>query len=399
MLADLESGSGTAWTSALGPVGPTPHGAPLELSVECRTAKKRRGKPHPVTIEPDWRLTTPHDLEAERIGLAFGGYLTCVELADLVVPALRDQAQLLARRRLPSLYQPLPGKWRVRDIRPGCECEQTLFQGLLAAAEHARSSEHWVRRTPGLEMQLIELVSMVTNAHRGFAGPPRDAAESAMDRIREAFGVVELWRAGVPPEFVLEVSAAISSDREPLPLRLYQAAAYARPSHEWLADLMRASRDADVVAWAAWTESELDRTDPGARLQWLEIGLPRADVEQLMHAGYSVRDAAMVADASHRSVRRAAIQLAAWHRAGCEPGPGDLVALDRAGANEWFAPTAAAIDWVEAEVRRLQPRPTRTQIGLVLAVTGTTKEALRVLRRGVRDPYLAAVAATTKGTT
>ncbi len=59
----------------------------LTVRVHCRTAP--RGKPtvHDVTVDADGRLTTPHDLDLERIGVALGGHLTCVELADHDLPA------------------------------------------------------------------------------------------------------------------------------------------------------------------------------------------------------------------------------------------------------------------------------------------------------------------------
>lgn len=379
--------SEAGWVSPLGPAGPTPDGAPLVLSVDCRTSRGRRGRRHKVTIEPDWSLTTPHDLEAERIAQAFGGYLTCVDLTDMVVPSIRGMVQLLARRQLPALAQVRPGRWRVLDQAAGCACVSFDYERLVHAVEHEREPAHWARLAPAAPEQLLaRLAETVIQAGGWFRQPP--SVDAVRPLVREPVGPADLWRAGVPPEFVQEVYEAVSLQGEPLPTRLYQAAAFARPSYAWLADLLAVSRNADVVTGVAWTNTDLDRTEPGARMQWLELGLPRADVEDLMRAGCSVSEAADVAAGSNRSIKRAAIQLAAWRRAGCQLRPMDLLALDRAGASEWFAPSAAAIDWLEARTRLLDPRPTRNQVGMALAVAGTTKEALQLLTAGVRAPLI-----------
>ena len=66
--------------------GPEPGGAPLEVVVRCRTSPTAEdARTHPVTIHPDWSVTTPHDLDAERVGMALGGYCSCVELVDVTI--------------------------------------------------------------------------------------------------------------------------------------------------------------------------------------------------------------------------------------------------------------------------------------------------------------------------
>lgn len=77
-------------------IGPGPGGGPLTLMLECRLSPTAvTGERHPVTIHADWRVETPHDLEAERVAAAFGGYTSCLELVDRTLPAFRTSLRML----------------------------------------------------------------------------------------------------------------------------------------------------------------------------------------------------------------------------------------------------------------------------------------------------------------
>jgi hypothetical protein len=80
-----ESGSRGSRDSAVpAPVTlPSPDGEPLTLKVRCWTSRSSKApvSRHPITLDPDWSVTTPHDLESERIASAFGGYLSCADLS------------------------------------------------------------------------------------------------------------------------------------------------------------------------------------------------------------------------------------------------------------------------------------------------------------------------------
>jgi hypothetical protein len=86
-----DSGSGVAESSRerMRSILPSPDGEPLTLKVRCWTSRSSKAPVtrHPVTIHPDWSVTTPHDLESERVAAAFGGYLSCLDLAT------RDRAR------------------------------------------------------------------------------------------------------------------------------------------------------------------------------------------------------------------------------------------------------------------------------------------------------------------
>jgi hypothetical protein len=372
------------WVSPLGALPPAPDG-PLITPVTCRTGSRGRGARHDVTLDSDWSLSTPHDLEAERVLAAFGGTVSCIALHDVVVPALHDLVQVSARRHLPRLRRTGAHRWTVAG--PTCRrCADRAFRTVADAARHVRSVQHHAGATGADARALGRLYDAVGRAH---AGTSRTRPRTH-PLVREVGGVAELWDAGVPPQLVDDVHHQVWPDGPALPVALYLSSAYLLPDLSWLAAVARRRPDPDVLTWAAWTECDLDRHRPEARLQWLAMGLSVRDVQRLMAAGCTAADAQEHADLTGRTLRTSAGMLAAWHAADCVPGPGDLAALHEAAPDAWTVPSGGAIDLLERDVQGLMPRPTRTQVGLVLAVAGTRAIALGLLRRGVRDPHAAA---------
>lgn len=372
-----------AWQSVRGELPPSPDG-PLTLEVPCSTGGRARA--HPVTLEAGWALTTPHDLAAERILLAFGGTLSCLPLHDVVVPALRELVQLSARRRLPQVTRRRRDHWVITAGH--CRrCRAHTFRTASDAARHERSLEHWTARLRPHDRVFARLYDAVGAAHATteHAGPP-----ASHPLVREPQGAAALYDAGVPLELVESTHAAVWPDGPPLPVALYLSTAYLTPDLAWLAHVARRRPDPDVLTWAAMTESALDRHHPEARLQWLGLGLGTRDVERLMDGGYTIEDATAHAAATGRSLRLAARLLAAWRAAGCAPGPGDVAALDRIVGPTWKVPSSAAVDLLLHDVGRGRHAPTRTQAGLVLAAAGSRPAALRLLHAGVRDPLTVA---------
>ena len=51
------------------------------------------GRQHDVVIHSDWSASTPDDLAAERVGVALGGYLSCLDLVDHALPQLATTAE------------------------------------------------------------------------------------------------------------------------------------------------------------------------------------------------------------------------------------------------------------------------------------------------------------------
>src|SRR5664279_420257 len=127
----------------LSPIPPSPDGA-LELSVNCRTTRGRGGPrtTHPIVIEADWTVTTPHDLALERVAAAMGGYLSCLELVDRGIAGLREIVQRRARRSVARMSRDTGGRWTPAVLPADCSCESFGFGSAPEAAVHLRGTKH-----------------------------------------------------------------------------------------------------------------------------------------------------------------------------------------------------------------------------------------------------------------
>ena len=386
-----------SWSSPLEELGPAPDGGSLTVSVSCRTRRGPGGRKHDVVIGPDWSVTTPHDLATERIGVALGGYLSCLELVDDTVPAVRDLLQLVARRVLPPLSRNHVGRWVVDHPTNGCGCETQSYATPYEAAEHVRTPAHLARRYGADPRALQRLLEAAAAAHGGFQMCP-PPGWVALASVREPRGIDVLWGAGVPPELVMEVQERVLPRGGPLPTSAYLGAAFRCEDLDWLRSTVSQAPDADVdpdtVVWAAWSYGNGDRIHPHARGDWLAVGIPRSAVDVLVEGGIGIRMAEELAETTGRTLTRAALVLAAWERAGCRPGPGDISALDVLGVGDSYEPTSGAVESLYQTTRGVQVPPTRTQVAVLLGLAGNRPDALALAKQGVVTTAQAMVALT-----
>ncbi len=382
------------WQSSEPDLPPAPDGA-LSARVDCATGARVTGS-HEVRLEADWSLATPHDLEAERILAALGGSMSCLALADVVVPTLRDLVQLSGRRRLAGVARTGAKRWRWRITSGSCRrCGARTFPALSDAVRHERTLEHWAESAamsqagPVARGSLCELYDAAGRARRAAADY---VPAPGHPHVIESGAMSELHGVGICEEFVDHVHDVVWPDGPALPTRLYVAAAYLLPDLDWLASVARERPDVDVLTWAAWSETPLDRNQPQARLQWLALGVSTHDTARLMHAGYTPDEVTAYATMSGVGAARAASIMAAWEATGCKPSAVDLLALDRTVGTSWEPPSGGAIDLLLDSTRDLRPAPTRTQAALVLAAVGTRPNAVAVLTTGARDPRAAHLA-------
>src|ERR1700712_175081 len=124
---------------------------PVRVPLVCTTSRGALdGAWHDVVLHPDGSLETPHDLEAERIGAAFGAYLSCLEVGDRVVPALHEWLRWQRREEAPFLRRDKQARWHLRDR---LSCWGAGWLRAADAAEHGRSVPHLAVRhgtLPGL---------------------------------------------------------------------------------------------------------------------------------------------------------------------------------------------------------------------------------------------------------
>jgi hypothetical protein len=158
---------------------PSPAGA-LQMTVACRTSRTPTGgRSHPVRIETDWSVCTPHDIDLERIAIAMGGYLSCVALVDGTAPTLRELVQRQARRRAPHIRRNLDGRWLLSDTPLACRCDRSGFADAAEAADHWRSLQHVCAERGVGHRDLERLASAVYQAwDTEFVQPPREPARA-----------------------------------------------------------------------------------------------------------------------------------------------------------------------------------------------------------------------------
>ena len=273
-------------------VGPAPDGEALTFDVDCCTdPRAERGTTHPVTIGPDWSLETPHDLDAERVAQAFGGFCSCVELADRMVPALREAVRLLTRRELVPVDHRARRMWLVRTPPTGCACAARGFTTVQVAARHVRGPLHLGAKYGVSVTRLRRPLARVEAAH-GTRVPGRDRGAARL--VLEPHGLDDLWDAGVHPAAVREAAALAPRVDGPLPVWFYLGVAF-RPVGDRLRELLAECTSAQAAAWLVWSDAA--RTSGTARLTaaWLRTDVPRCELETLVHQRVPVAAAETVA--------------------------------------------------------------------------------------------------------
>jgi hypothetical protein len=367
------------------PIGPTRDGSDLVLEVECRPSRTvASGSRHEVRIRPDWSVVTPHDLGAERVAAAFGGYTSCLELADRTIPACRELVPLLARKRSPEMAYQAGRGWRFTRWSSGCGCGGRFFAEARHAAVHLRSPDHVAATADAPLFQVAAVLNALRKAHLEFR-PPRREWSAAAKWVRETKGLDELWASGLPLSIVTEAVAQFPV-REPYPVRFFLGLAFREVDRPWLAEVLERVPDPDVATWLAWTRAGRDPRDPALLGRWLATGVSRDDVEVLAQSGSTWRHVTEVAHQLGRPVRVAAVVLAQWYRVGCRPSGAHLKLLDQLGIAESYRPSGSAIDAIEATVSVLADPPSRTELGVMLALAGTRPAVVEAVFDGRFTP-------------
>lgn len=354
---------------------------PITFTLECRTSRSTpSGVLHEVTLEPGWQLRTPHDLDAEGVAAAFGGYTSCLEL-DAALSAAREGLRLLQRRVTLPITCNAKGSWRMTATQHCCRGRRFHHPGI--AARHLRDPAHLARRFRARDWQVARLLAVVDRELGPFAAPPPEGWAVA-ERIRESDGLDRLWEAGVHPDAVAEMADVASAVVDPLPLWYYLGVAYGGADREWLRATLAHRPDPDVASWLAWTRPDREASSPDDWGRWLSLGLSRYEVTAVLEAGVAPEAAHVVADRAGVAPPFAARIVAAWAVSGCRIGPDHVVTLQAAGLAD-HRPSASAIDALADDVRALGHELDRTELAVILALTGTRRVAADyILNRGVR---------------
>lgn len=357
---------------------PEPSGAPVQVRVRCYAdAAHNRWTVHDLLLLANWAAQVPHDLDGERILSALGGYCSCVDLVDKVVPAARELARRHFRHVLPRLTRTRNETWQLRDRVRGCCVWGATYRSAQEAAEHARSAQH-VAAEHGVDASAVKTVGeAVLHAH-DLADPvpvPRGAAARLAGCLLDPTGAAALWHAGVPPALVEAVHRQVAVDGRPLPTGFYLGAVTRRPDLRWIADTAASAPERELHEWLAWSESASDRRDPDRRASWLAAGVSRRDIAVLDAGGYCPDDVRDLASGLRRSGAGAGALLAQWVVVGCAPEVEDLLRLQSLAAPAYEHVSAAWVDRLEREAAVAGLRLNRTQLATALAVCGSAARA------------------------
>ena len=355
---------------------------PVTLRLSCRTDRDSdRGTTHPVTIAPDWTVTTPHDLEAERIAASFGAWTSCVDLVDRVIPAARHALRLLTRSVRPPVQVLPAGGWG-SEVPIAC-CRRQRYIDVHGAARHVRSVEHIACKFDVHEWQLTELLRELSRLVGPWTSPPADSWHPGIQLVREVDGLDQLWRAGLHPDDLPGLAASASAIDEPLPVTYYLGVAFSGVDRDWLSRMIVHRPHAEAAAWLAWVPrgGRVERRDEWGT--WLELGLTPHEIDSVDRAGVPTGAASAIAAVTSIPITDAAHDLAAWAKVGCLPSPEHFMALEHFGIFD-YRPSGRGLTKLLADVKPYWIEPDTTELAIMLAIAGTRPNVVSLVSRGVR---------------
>lgn len=303
---------------------------PLTVQVTCRTAPNQRGRRHPVTIEPDWTLTTPHDLDAERLAAALGGYLTCLDVIDHGIPVLRGWLGCLYRRG-PLPIAPRGTQWVVCEARACCR----RYDSVRAAATHVRSLAHHLNGMAVSGRLLRPFAEQVTEPAPDFA---------VLAGLVPNWTARELWDSGLHPEKVAEVHRGLGLSGD-TPAELYVAALVGDVDLSWLR--RTSGGDPQTAVRLARNYRPADRRRPHERRRWMDLGASDREAQALMSHGDPDEVMAHCSDTG-RDPSAVVRVMARWALAGYRLPPGSTAEV----ADTWAIPSPAAVARLQAAADR-----------------------------------------------
>lgn len=363
------------------PAGPVP-GLPVTTTVLCRTARHGAEVAHPITVQPDFTITTGHDIDAERVGVALGGYCSCIELAERLPGVLRGIWEHRLRLAPPTI-QPVrnPWDWAIgkepgwtvveKGRCYGCRIHVTAHE----AAHHLREVYHWSSLFDLSREHTAVLHRIIPHPHLPVRWPDRAAVVNS-----ESWKW--LWLAGVHPRDVVRIHRQLSL-RGPLAARAYLHILTTGVDLEWLAQFVPAG--AAEVAWAAITWNSGDTDRPRARRQWREAGVAPRLIPPLLTGPYTPREVEWLAERLHVRPDMAGRLLARWSALGVTPAVRDIARI-WTRLPDAVVPLEAELDttWRAAERTRGAAYITRNEVAVLLAATGSRGETIALIEAGVR---------------
>lgn len=358
-------------------IGPAPDGGGLELSIECTASPSARfGAVHTVTIHPDWNVTTPHDLEAERVAVVFGGWSSCLDFADGVASAYRRLLGVMAREV--PLERDAGGRWLTSEA-PGCCPQPRGFDSLDGAVVHEASVPHLAKAFGTTHWQ----VEQIRSAARSIWSKMSDPALV----VGGADGYQALWDRGIHPARVQRIAERMPASARPLTVKLYASVEYRDIDIDWLADVVAVYPTPEFADWCVWHAAVRDLIPPAEVAALRGLGLAARDAMIALEGGLDAETISSIAGAAEASAPTIARWRGAWAAVGCAPS-GEHYRLLADHRALHVRPQPTEVDDVCAAVAGSVDR---TEVAVMLAIEPHRERVIAALRRGVRsaaDPRL-----------
>ncbi len=212
------------------------------FDIRCQSERNtREHTSHDITISPDWTLATPHDLDAERVAAAFGGWISCLEL-ESAVTAARVGMALHMRRRWYPLQHVGPAHWTISRPRGN---RVKHFASAITAAAYARSARHLSEVYGAPDWQIHRIIEVFRCHFSGYVAPPDDSGHDEL--VVEPDGLDRLWDAGIHPDSLLRIRRWVGDPDRPLSVATYVEIAYSRISPAQYRAMEAVAGDLDTV--------------------------------------------------------------------------------------------------------------------------------------------------------
>lgn len=373
--------------------GGFPSDQPVTVTVCCGAEPSCRAK-HAVRISPplepegSWLVETGHDLEAERVAAALGGgRMTCLDIADLEVPAIEGYWRSKRRDVLVGIQpeRARRGKmttWLVTAQVKGCECESKRWDRPEEAAAHLRDLGHWCRKSGAQYRSTQRLLRVLQQATGPATWSDRWPLSTSSGCVEHDEDLFRLWEFGIHPDVVSEIHTGLGLS-DPLSAQAYLHIVTQLIDVGWLRQFI--SGGPQAVTWAATTWTSWDASHPEERAEWFEAGLHYKVIAALLGSPYSRDDVRTLASATGLSMNAAGHVIADWVAAGCRPTLEQLIKVCRLVPGGRQAPSGPALKVVMERTQHHRDGMTATEVGLVLVAVGTPTGAAALIRRGIRS--------------
>jgi hypothetical protein len=215
---------------------------PRTFDIRCQSLRNTREHTmHDITISPDWTVSTPHDLDAERVAVAFGSWISCLEL-ESAARAARIGMALHMRRKWYPLQHLGPAHWTIRRTR---RSSTKRFASAITAAAYVRSAT-WLSEVYGAPGWQIHRVMEVLRCHfTGYSAPPCGSEHHEL--VVEPDGLNRLWDTGIHPESLARIRQWVGITDRPLSVQTYVEIAYSRISPAQYRAMASVAGDLDTV--------------------------------------------------------------------------------------------------------------------------------------------------------